>query len=81
MIALVLVFVVFKPFGDKKLSHTAVEKYVASTFSQRGVTCNDGKDVTVKKGATFTCMTSDKTDYKVTITDTGKATYTVQPQS
>ena len=45
VIVAVIVFFVVRS-GDKKLSHTAVEKYIAAHFNTSGVTCNNGNDVT-----------------------------------
>jgi hypothetical protein len=78
----VLVFVVIKPFGgDKKLSHTAVEKFISGNKelgSPSGVTCNGGSDFTMKKnGDTFTCTASGGKTFTVTIKDKGDGKYTV----
>jgi hypothetical protein len=66
--------------GFKKvLDHTAVE----NTVKQGGytnVTCNNGKDPKVKKGATFTCVADGGKKVTVTITDS-KGDYTWSPAS
>ena len=53
----------------KKLSHSAVEKYVGTNFSASGVTCNGGKDYTIKKGKTFTCTADQSSTFTVTLTN------------
>src|SRR6266702_2122551 len=82
VIAVGAVAFVTKPaaLGFKKvLDHTAVE----NTVRQGGYTnvnCNDGKNPTVKKGATFTCTADGGKKVTVTITDS-KGDYTWSPSS
>jgi hypothetical protein len=40
-----------------KLSHTAVERYIADTYNV-GVVCNDGHDMPVVSGRTYSCVGS-----------------------
>ncbi len=75
-----LVFVVVQPFGNKRLSHSAVEKYITSQFNASDVTCNGGSDFEMKKdGATFTCAANGNQTYTVTINNKDNGAYTVQP--
>jgi hypothetical protein len=53
----------------KKLSHTAVEKYIASNFSASGVKCNGGKDFKIKAGDTFTCTADQNSTFTVKVTN------------
>ncbi len=54
----------------KKLSHTAVERYITNTLSATNVKCNGGKDFTLKKaGDTFTCSAAEGKTFTVTITN------------
>src|SRR5207302_4436022 len=45
---------------QKKLSHTAVENYIAKQYSASNVKCNGGKDFKLKNGATFTCSADQR---------------------
>ncbi len=61
--------------GSHKLSHSAVEKTIEtqSTDTSKSfrtitdVTCNDGKDITVKKDASFTCTAAGNVRITVVI--------------
>ena len=77
-----LVFAVFKPFGDKKLSHTAVENFITNS-AQLGkptsVTCNGGKDMTMtRNGQSFSCSAGGGKSYTVTIKDKKTGAYQVR---
>jgi uncharacterized protein DUF4333 len=68
--ALVAASFVAKPqfLGFKKvLDHTAVEQQIEKA-GYTNVVCNDGKNPTVKKGATFTCTADGGRTVTVTIT-------------
>ncbi|MDQ2797854.1 MAG: hypothetical protein M3Y06_11980, partial [Actinomycetota bacterium] len=65
-------------YGNKKLSHTAVEKYITNTLKASGVKCNGGSDFEMKKnGDTFTCTASGGTSFTVTIKDKSNGKYVV----
>jgi hypothetical protein len=53
----------------KKLSHSAVEKYITSNFSATGVNCNGGKDFKIKSGDTFTCTADQNSTFIVKLTN------------
>jgi hypothetical protein len=75
--AAAVVFFVFFFNQDKKLSHTAVEHFIKSTFNESSVTCNGGKNFTMKhNGDSFDCTAGAKT-YHVTITDKNNGDYNV----
>ncbi len=76
-VAVVLVLTVFKT--DKKLSHTAVERFITSKLGATGVQCNGGKDFTMKKnGDTFTCSAAGGKSFTVTIQNKDKGNYQVR---
>ncbi|MGI8680102.1 MAG: DUF4333 domain-containing protein [Jatrophihabitans sp.] len=80
-VAAVLVFVVFQPFGNKKLSHTAVEKYITSNLKATNVKCNGGNDFEMKKnGDSFTCTSSGGGTFTVTIKNKDDGRYVVANQ-
>ena len=62
--------------GQKMLSHTAVEQTIEkqskdttqSFAALTNVQCNDGKDIKVKKDATFTCTADNGRRISVRIT-------------
>jgi hypothetical protein len=54
---------------SKKLSHSAVEQYIERQQGVSNVTCNDGNNIPIKKGRTFTCVAGDGARYTVTMTD------------
>ena len=66
--------------GSHQLSHTAVEKTIENqstdtSKSFRAITnvnCNDGKNIAVKKGATFTCTADDSVKITVVIQSTSR---------
>lgn len=60
----------------KKLSHSAVEKYVGTTFGVSGVNCNGGSDFTIKNGNTFTCTAAQGVTFTVKLTN-GDGNYEV----
>jgi hypothetical protein len=63
----------------KKLSHTAVERYITTHMHATNVTCNGGSDFTMKtNGASFTCSAAGGQTFKVTITDKKNGVYLVQ---
>jgi len=83
--ALALVSVLAKvpsSWYPRKLSHSAVEKYIdgnSKLGSPTDVKCNDGKDFTLKNdGDKFQCTASAGKSFTVTITDAGKADYQVK---
>jgi hypothetical protein len=64
----------------KKLSHSAVEKYIAQQYSATNVSCNGGKNFTLKTGKTFGCSAAGGKSFNVTIKSTG-GDYEVQPNA
>ena len=74
---LVVLFVAPGVAVTKKLSHTAVQSTITSQSGGRytNVMCNNGADVRLKSGRTFTCTAAGGTQIEVTMTD-GKGTYT-----
>ena len=77
-VALVLVFVVIKPFGNKKLSHTAVEHFIEQHLGASHVVCNGGKDFPMTAdNATFTCTAGSGQRFTVTIDNKNTGAYTV----
>lgn len=64
-----------------KLSHTAVEGYIEQHLGGADVVCNDGHDITIAKGASVECSGADGAQYRVTITRTAGAHYTVERES
>jgi hypothetical protein len=79
LIAALLLFLVIKPswLVTKNLKHSAVEDYIEKTFSVSNVTCNDGTNIEIKKGKTFTCTSGNGTNFNVTMTD-NDGTYQVR---
>ena len=78
-VAAVLIFLVFKPFADKKLSHTAVEKYITSKLNATNVNCNNGQDFEMKKnGDSFKCTAASGKTFTVTIKNKDDGHYVVQ---
>jgi hypothetical protein len=79
---LVIVSVVAKvpaSLYPKKLSHTAVEKYITQNLGASNVECNGGKDFTMKNnGDTFTCSADGGQTFTVTIEDKNDGHYLVQ---
>lgn len=76
LVVVVIVLVVLSltlkiPSGlyPKKLSHTAVESFIAKQYDTSDVSCNGGDDISIKKGKTFTCTAADNARFKVTLTD------------
>jgi hypothetical protein len=67
-------------FVTKKLSHSAVEQYIERQAGVSNVTCNNGNNITIKKGGTFTCVAGDGSRYTVTMTD-DKGGYSPAPSS
>ena len=61
-----------------KLSHTAVENYIAMQLGADDVVCNGGRDITISQGRTFTCTAAGGAAYTVTITRSDGAHYTVR---
>jgi hypothetical protein len=62
----------------KYLSHSAVEQFIQSDPATgfTNVKCNNGEDVKLKKGATFTCTADGGKKATVTITsDSGAYTW------
>ncbi len=76
-------FAAAKLLGSKQLSHTAVESTIEKQSQDttqsytplKNVQCNDGKNIKVKKDATFTCTADGGKKITVTITSSG-ADYT-----
>ena len=70
-VAAVLLFLVVKPswLVKKDLKHTAVEGYITQQFAVTGVNCNNGSNIEVKKGKTFTCTASGGKSFTVTMTN------------
>lgn len=64
----------------EKLSHTAVESFIEDHYGASDVTCNDGKDVPIEKGKTFTCTGADNARFTVTLTD-DEGGYNPQPDN
>jgi hypothetical protein len=63
----------------KKLSHTAVENYIANKLHASGVQCNGGKDFEMKHdGDTFTCTAQDGKTFTVTVENKDNGDYLVQ---
>jgi hypothetical protein len=66
--------------NQKLLKHSAVEQYIespAARFSSpQGVVCNNGKNIVIKKGKTFSCTATDNSKFTVTMLD-GNGTYRV----
>ena len=78
-VAAVLIFLVFKPFADKKLSHTAVEKFITSRLGATNVKCNNGQDFDMKhNGDSFKCTAAGGKSYTVTIKNKDNGRYEVQ---
>jgi hypothetical protein len=67
-------------FVTKKLSHSAVEQYIERQAGVSNVTCNNGNNITIKKGGSFTCVAGDGSRYTVTMTD-DKGGYSPAPSS
>jgi hypothetical protein len=68
-------------FGEKKLSHTAVEKFITSDPRLGGtnVKCNGGNDFTMNKnGDSFTCTADGGKSYTVTIENKDNGKYEVR---
>ncbi len=77
--AAIIVFLVVKPFGDKKLSHTAVEDYITKNLGATNVKCNDGDDFEMKKnGSSFTCSADGGKTFTVTIKNKDDGSYVVR---
>lgn len=64
-----------------KLSHAAVESYIEQHLGAAGVVCNGGHDITIARGASVECSAQDGARYRVTITRTAGAHYTVVRES
>ncbi len=78
LIAVVVIFVVLVAVnGKKQLSHTAVEGYVAQQYNAQSVSCNGGKNFTLKTNATFTCTASGGQSFTVTIKNKKDGSYQV----
>jgi hypothetical protein len=60
-----------------KLSHTAVESYIEQNLGAAGVVCNDGHDIPIRQGETFSCTAAGGAAFTVTITRRDGAHYTV----
>jgi hypothetical protein len=63
----------------KKLSHTAVEKYITNNLNASNVQCNGGSDFTMKEnGATFRCTAAGGKTFTVEIQDKNDGKYLVR---
>ena len=71
IVLVVVAFVAKVPASlfPKKLSHSAVEQYIATNFSATGVKCNGGKDYKIKAGDTFTCSADQNASFTVRLTN------------
>jgi hypothetical protein len=72
IVVLVLVSILAKvpaSLYPKKLSHTAVEKYIARSFTASEVKCNDGKNFKIKKNASFICTAAQGESFTVKLTN------------
>jgi len=84
VIAAVAVVLFVKPaiLVPKKLSHSAVEQTIKDGSQPYGgysnVICNDGKNITLKAGTTFSCVADGNINITVTI-NTSSGDYVWQP--
>ena len=85
-LAVIAAFAVPALLSTRKLDHTAVERTVEtqSADSQLSFTrvtdvkCNGGRDMTIRKGATFTCTAANGVRVIITVTSlTGDYTWAV----
>ena len=60
-------FFVLKP--KPALSHSAVETFITSQYTATNVVCNGGKNITIKKGTSFTCTADGGKSFTVVMLD------------
>jgi hypothetical protein len=79
-VAALVLFVTPGLLVNKYLSHSAVERFIQNDTATgfTNVKCNNGKDVELKKGTTFTCTADGGKKATVTITSTS-GDYTWSP--
>ena len=70
-------FFVLKP--KPSLSHSAVETFITSQYTATNVVCNGGKNITIKKGESFTCTADGGKSFTVVMLD-AKGAYRTQRQ-
>jgi hypothetical protein len=79
VVAAAVVVVLLLANREKKLSHTAVEKYITNNLGATNVKCNGGNDFTMKhNGDKFTCTADGGKTFTVTIENKNDGSYLVQ---